>query len=116
MSYFSTNTSASAFKKTNKFSESEFLDILSSKELNLIIERHTPEHRERIFTPSKTLSMFIKQALSPDRSCTRAVNDFIIDNIDSLPKNISCSTGSFCRSRQKLPLELITELVKLTGI
>ncbi len=106
MSYFSTNTSANAFKNTNKFNNSEFLDILSSKELSMIIERHTPEHRERIFTPSKTLSMFIKQALNSDRSCSRAVNDFIVDNIDSLPKNIGRSTGSFCRSRQKLPLDL----------
>jgi hypothetical protein len=81
MSYFSTNTSANAFKNVNKFNDSEFLDILSSKELNIIIERHTPEHRERIFTPSKTLSMFIKQALNSDRSCSRAVNDFIVDGI-----------------------------------
>ena len=115
MSYFSTNPSANAFKNTNKFNDSEFLDILSSKELSMMIERHTPEHRERIFTPSKTLSMFIKQALNSDRSCSRAVNDFIVDNVDSLPKNIGRSTESFCRSRQKLPLDLITELVRLTG-
>ena len=48
-------------------------------------------------------------------ACARVVNEFIIDNIASLPKNISPSTGSFCRSRQKLPLELITELVRFTG-
>jgi hypothetical protein len=39
--------------------------------------------------------MFIKQALSFDRSCTHVVNEFIIDNIDELPKKISKSTGSF---------------------
>ena len=32
-----------------------------------------------------------------------------------MPKNISKSTGSFCRSRQKLPLKLIEELVRYTG-
>ena len=31
------------------------------------------------------------------------------------PKNISKSTSSYCRSRQKLPLELIKELVQHTG-
>lgn len=39
--------------------------------------------------------MFTKQALSLDRSCARVANEFIIDNIDELPKNISTSTGSF---------------------
>ncbi len=115
MSYFSTNSSINAFKNTPEFKESDFLNILSSSEICSIIERHTPEHRERIFTPTKTLAMFIKQALNVDRSCTRAVNEFIIDNISALPKNISKSTGSFCRSRQKLPLELIIELVRFTG-
>jgi len=115
MSYFSTNSSINAFKNTSEFKDSDFLDILSSNDICSIIERYTPEHRERIFTPTKTLAMFIKQALNFDRSCTRAVNEFIIDNIGSLPKNISKSTGSFCRSRQKLPLELITELVRFTG-
>jgi hypothetical protein len=32
--------------------------------------------------------MFIKQALSFDRSCTRVVNEFIIDNIVELPKKL----------------------------
>jgi hypothetical protein len=66
-----------------------------------MIKNATSKWRERIFTPSITLAMFIKQALSFDRSCARVVNDFIIDNIDERPKIISTSTGSFCRSRQK---------------
>jgi hypothetical protein len=115
MSYFSTNSSSNAFKNTSEFKETDFLGILSSNDINLIIEHNTPEHRERIYTPTKTLAMFIKQALNSDYSCARAVNEFIIDNLESLPKNISKSTGSFCRSREKLPLELIMELVKFTG-
>lgn len=66
-----------------------------------MIKNATSKWRERIFTPIITLAMFIKQALSFDRSCARVVNDFIIDNIDERPKIISTSTGSFCRSRQK---------------
>ena len=31
--------------------------------------------------------MFIKQALSFDRSCTHVVNEFIIENVNSLPIN-----------------------------
>ena len=115
MSHFTINSSINVFKNTSEFKETDFLSILSSKNISSIIERYTPEHRERIFTPTKTLSMFIKQALNVDRSCTRVVNEFIIENMGTLPKNISQSTGSFCRSRQKLPLELIAELVRFTG-
>lgn len=115
MPHFSTVHSSNALKNTQQFQDNDFLDILKSDEIRLIIERNIPAHRERIFTPTKTLAMFIKQALNVDRSCANAVNNFIIDNLDSLPKNMSCSTGSFCRSRKKLPLNLIKELVKYTG-
>lgn len=115
MSYSSTVNRKNVLKNSNQYQESDFLNILKSDGIRTIIERNVPVHRERIFTPTKTLSMFIKQALSFDRSCVNVVNEFIIDNRDELPKNISQSTGSFCRSRQKLPLSLIKELVRHTG-
>lgn len=98
-----------------KFQETDFLSILNSNNVASIIDAHIPTYRDRIFTPVKTLSMFLKQALSIDRSCSHAVNEFIIDNLETLPENISKSTGSYCRSRQKLPLALIQELVRCTG-
>ncbi|MDZ7923854.1 MAG: IS4 family transposase [Marinagarivorans sp.] len=92
-----------------------YLDILKADNITPIIEKYSPVHRERIFTPTVTLSLFLKQALSPDRSCANAVNNYIIDNLEKLPSNISNSTGSFCRSRKRLPLELIQELARHTG-
>ncbi|NRB42388.1 MAG: IS4 family transposase [Pseudomonadales bacterium] len=115
MIYFNTELPSISSKTRQSFQESDFLSILQSDSIASIIERHTPAHRERIFTPIKALSMFIKQALNFDRSCANAVNEFIIDNINVLPKNISKSTGSYCRSRKKLPLALIKELVQHTG-
>lgn len=115
MSYSSTIFPANAENYTPQIQETDYLSILKSENIRAIIERNIPEHRARIFTPTKTLSIFIKQALSFDRSYTTVVNDFIIDNLDGLPKSISRSTGSYCRSRQKLPLNLIKELVQHTG-
>ena len=107
-------------KKTNstlnKIKEFKYLDILKSKNITPFFELHSsPNHRERIFTPTISLSLFLKQALSLDRSCSNAVNNFIIDNIKSIPKNISNSTGSFCRSRNKIPLDLIKQLTQFTS-
>lgn len=115
MNYFNTEPPSSTSNNIKKHQGTDFLNILQSSSLASIIDKHVPMYRDRIFTPTKTLSMFIKQALSFDRSCTHVVNEFIIDNINSLPRNISTSTGSYCRSRQKLPLDLIKELVQHTG-
>ena len=38
-----------------------FLEVLSNQELANTIENHTPGHRDRIYPPLKTLSMFIEQ-------------------------------------------------------
>ena len=37
------------------------------------VESLLPRHRERLFPPTETLSMFLNQALSADRSCQNAV-------------------------------------------
>lgn len=115
MNNFSTKYSINTSKNSPNFDGNDFLNILESEHIASMIKNATSKWRERIFTPSITLAMFIKQALSFDRSCARVVNEFIIDNIDELPENISTSTGSFCRSRQKIPLDLIKKLVRYTG-
>ena len=115
MNNFNTKYSVNTSKNSPNFDGDDFLNILESEQIALMIKNATSTWRERIFTPCITLAMFIKQALSFDRSCAHVVNEFIIDNIDELPNNISTSTGSFCRSRQKLPLDLIKRLVRFTG-
>ena len=91
-----------------------FLDVLSNKELENTIENHTPEHRNRVYPPLKTLSMFIAQALNEDRSCSKAVTDMIIQSHEH-KSNISPNTGGYCLARQKLPLPLLTELTTEIG-
>jgi len=64
----------------------------------------------------QTLSMFLAQALNDDRSCSKAVNDLIIQK--QLQKNtrpISPNTGAYCLARQKLPLALLTQLTVKIG-
>ena len=52
-----------------------FFNILTGSELFDPLEALLPAHRERQFPPTETLAMFLRQALSEDRSCQRAVND-----------------------------------------
>ena len=46
-----------------------FFNLLTDEALLSKVESLLPDHRERLFPPTETLSMFMAQALSPDRSC-----------------------------------------------
>jgi len=52
-----------------------FFNLLTSPDLLDTLESSLPEHRERLFPPTETLSLFLAQALHADRSCQRIVND-----------------------------------------
>lgn len=92
-----------------------FFNLLTSPELLTTVEALLPEHRERLYPPTETLSMFLAQALSEDRSCQKAVNDTAVRRlIGGLPA-VSTTTGGYCRARQRLPLSMVSELVCCTG-
>jgi hypothetical protein len=52
----------------------DFFNVLTSPDLLEKTEAYLPAHRERLYPPTVTLSMFMKQALAADRSCQRAVS------------------------------------------
>jgi hypothetical protein len=92
-----------------------FFNLLTSPELLGEVESLLPEHRERLFPPTETLSMFLAQALSADRSCQKAVNDTAVKRLASGLPLCSTHTGAYCRARQRLPMEMISTLVRHTG-
>lgn len=49
-----------------------FFNLLTSEDMLDKIESLLPEHRERHFPPTETLSMFMTQALSADGSCQKS--------------------------------------------
>jgi hypothetical protein len=59
--------------------------------------------------------MFLRQALSDDRSCQRAVNDAAIARLSGNLLRCSTHTGAYCRARQRLPTPLITSLTRHSG-
>ena len=60
-----------------------FFNQLTSPELLDEVESLLPKHRERLFPPTETLSMFLAQALSMDRSCQKAVNDAAVQAFET---------------------------------
>lgn len=92
-----------------------FFDLLMAPELLKRVESSLPAHRERLFPPTEKLSMFLAQAMNADRCCQQAVNDFSIKRSCNGMKPNSTRTGAFCRARQRLPVEMVSTLVRHTA-
>lgn len=92
-----------------------FFNLLTGSELLEQVESLLPEHRERLFPPTETLSMFLAQALSADRSCQKAVADAAVKRLAGGLPVCSTHTGGYCRARQRLPTEMIATLARRTG-
>lgn len=92
-----------------------FFNLLTGPELFDCVESLLPDHRERLFPPTETLSMFMAQALNADRSCQKAVNDLAVKQLLGGLKPCSTHTGGYCRARQRLPVEMVSTLVRSTG-
>ena len=74
-----------------------------------------PVHRERLYPPTVTLSMFMRQALEADASCQNAVHGWAAQRAADGLRACSARTGGCCRARQRLPLEMVSTLTRHTG-
>ena len=92
-----------------------FFNLLTGPELFDAVELALPAHRERLFPPTETLSMFLAQALSADRSCQRAVNEGAIKRLIAGLTPCSTHTGAYCRARQRVPASMVSTLVNHAG-
>lgn len=93
----------------------DFFNVLTGPQLLDLTDSLLPAHRERLYPPTVTLSIFIKQALAEDGSCQHAVNGWTAQRVaEGLPPQ-SVDTGGYCRARQRLPLEMIQSLTRSAG-
>src|SRR3712207_230728 len=70
---------------------------------------------ERIYTPLVTLGLFLSQVLDPDHSCRAAVARLIVWLAVNGRKTCAPDTGSYCDARQRLPVGVVTRLVRRTA-
>ena len=93
----------------------QFFNILTGPEFFDELEAQLPDHRERLFPPTETLSMFLAQAMNEDRSCQNAVNEAAIKRLLGGLPLCSTHTGGYCRARKRLPLQMLISLGRYTG-
>ncbi|MEO7067921.1 MAG: hypothetical protein ABI114_13485 [Rhodanobacter sp.] len=92
-----------------------FFDLLTDDATLAQVESLLPAHRERLLPPTETLAMFMAQALSADRSCQNAINEFSIRRVTGGLRACSTSTAAYCRARKRLPQSMVSSLVCFTG-
>ena len=92
-----------------------FFNLLTGPELFDQVEALLPQHRERLFAPTETLSMFLAQALSADGACQKAVNEAAVKRLAGDLPLCSTHTGAYCRARQRLPVQMVRTLARYTG-
>ena len=69
-----------------------FFNLLTGPAFLDQVESLLPEHRERLFPPTETLSMFLAQVLSSDGSCRQAVDDAAVTvDMDEWPERVLLS-------------------------
>ena len=92
-----------------------FFNVLTGSQLLDGVEALLPAHRERLFPPTETLSMFLAQVLSADGSCQQAVDEAAIKRvIGGLPR-CAASTSAYCQARARLPTQVISTLARQVG-
>jgi len=85
-------------------------NLLTDERFFDTLEAHLPPYRERLYTPTQTLAMFVCQVLSDDRSCRRVVDEHIARCALHGQRVPSSSTGAYCDARQRLPQPLVSVL------
>ncbi len=85
--------------------------ILKTETCTQLIGKCRP-FRERVYTPFKTICVFMKQVLSTDKSCKKAVAGLAVEHLISKKKSVSTNTGPYCKARQRLPESIVKSLVK----
>jgi hypothetical protein len=79
--------------------------MLQTPQLEAIIDPFLQTSRKRLYGPVETLSMFISQTLSTDRSCQNVVNQTALYD-----ERCSIATGGYCRARQRLDSTMVMQL------
>lgn len=90
-------------------------DVLPMQSVLKWIAEECDSYRQRIYDPLQTLTLFIEQVLSADRSCQDAVARGLSGRVSLGQAPCSLNTAAYSKARSRLPLSLIERLGRATG-
>jgi Transposase DDE domain len=74
-----------------------------------------PEYRDRVYSPSVTLAMFLGQVLSEDGSCQNAIAQANVSRLATGRPKASQKNGAYCEARLRLSADLVQLLSNETA-
>lgn len=97
--------------KTKILSSPKILEeLLSASQLNFVMDSHEVEYRDRIFSPTTTLWIFLTQVLNSDHSCRAAIANYITT---LKRKTCSLANSAYCQARKRLNVGVLKDLFGL---
>lgn len=102
-------------RKAVRLQAVDFFNVLMGAELLEVTEAYLPDYRERLYSPTETLSMFLKQVIEEDRSCQKAVNAWAAQRAAEGLRVQSIGTGGYCKARGRLPADMVMGLARHVG-
>jgi hypothetical protein len=94
-----------------QISERIFLNVLESDSVRTEIEPHLPsDYRNRVYSPTVTLAMFLRQALNGS-SLRKAITEAMAAGL--VPTTVSKRTTSYSNARSRLPVKLVQRLTRV---
>jgi hypothetical protein len=94
-----------------RISQRIFFDVLQSDAVRKEIEEHLPSnYRDRIFAPTTTLAMFLRQVVNGS-SLRKAVTEAVAAGL--VPDTVSRATTSYSDARVRLPTKLVQRLTRV---
>jgi hypothetical protein len=102
-------------KQVQTVDANHFFNLLTHPQMLGMVEDQLPQHRERQFTPTVALAMFLGQVMSADGSCQNAVNAAAIARLLVGMNPGSMNTSGYCQARQRLPQEMVAALARQSG-
>lgn len=95
--------------------ELPFGNVLSTALVERLITEASLTVRERVFTPTITVLMFLWQVISQDHSCRDVVARLLAFRTATGQPPCSPQTGGYCQARQRLPESFVAALARETG-
>jgi hypothetical protein len=90
-------------------------NVIPAASLQRWISAEVGPHRERIYGPLRTLTLFVEQVLSDDQSCQDAVARNVCEQVAAGQKPSSSNNGPYCDARKRLPLGLLSRMGREIG-
>jgi hypothetical protein len=92
-----------------------FVELLGLAWVGAVVQEEVKAWRDCVYTPLVTLQTFLTQVLSAEKCCLAAVARLLAFLASQGRKLCSPKTDPYCKSRQKLPEELLRRLVRESG-